>query len=580
MSDFFSDPCLAVASRPAQSVVGLRAGSITLSHSAFMQRIGAWSHAFQHLPGKQLALYLNDSLEFAAALLAAWQCGKTVWLNADTLNSSCAAMAKSVDAFAGDFPAEFQPLQASPAPVHLPPLTGLDPEFLGLVVHTSGSTGQAQAVPKKISQLTSEVANLEEVFGARLENAVVLATVSHQHIYGLLFRILWPLAAGRVIHAESLSFPEQLLQLAGQADCVLIASPAHLKRLPDHLDWQAARQHLRAVFSSGGPLTAEVAFSVGKLLGQVPLEVYGSSETGGIAWRQRKQGNIDTWQALPGVAWRIHQEDGLLEVRSPHLMQDAWLRLTDRGQMTEDGHLLLLGRSDRIVKIEEKRISLDAMEQALLSSELVNEVRILVDEEVAGQRQKLTAFVVPSALGHDLLAQTDKNTFNQRLRALLSGVVDAIALPRRWRYLDQMPVNAQGKTTHAQLLALINENQDQRPRLPQVHMLEQEATRVVLELTVPASLFYFDGHFAIAPVLPGVVQVDWAILYGRQYFDLPAIFISIHALKFQQVIHAETPVMLEMIHDLHKGSVQFRYFSDAGQHASGRILFTNEKTAC
>lgn len=580
MSEFFSDPCVAVASRPADTVIGLRAGSVSLSHSAFMQRIGAWSHAFQHLPGRQLALYLNDSLEFAAALLAAWQCGKTVWLNADTLSSSCMAMAKSVDAFAGDFPAEFQPVQASTASVQIPVLTRLDPDFPGLVVHTSGSTGQAQAVPKKISQLTSEVASLEEVFGARLGNAAVLATVSHQHIYGLLFRILWPLAAGRAIHADSLSFPEQLQQLAGQADCVLIASPAHLKRLPEHLDWQAARQHLRAVFSSGGPLTAEVAFSVGKLLGQVPLEVYGSSETGGIAWRQRKPGNIDTWQALPRVAWRIHQDDGLLEVRSPHLMQDAWLRLTDRGQMTEDGHLLLLGRSDRIVKIEEKRISLDAMEQALLNSELVSEVRILVDEEVAGQRQKLTAFVVPTAQGHTLLATADKHAFNQRLRTLLSGVVDAIALPRRWRYLDQMPVNAQGKTTHAQLLALINENQDQRPRFPVVQIHEQEATRVVLELTVPASLFYFDGHFPIAPVLPGVVQVDWAILYARQYFDLPAIFISIHALKFQQVIRAETPVMLEMIHDLHKGSLQFRYFSDAGQHASGRILFTNEKTAC
>ncbi|MBI3728146.1 MAG: acyl-CoA synthetase [Burkholderiales bacterium] len=577
MSDFSPDPCLALAARPGHAIIGWNATGVVL-HSDFLQRIGAWNTAIRNTPGTQLALYLEDSLEFSAALLAAWLENKTVWLTADTLPATCLALSKSVDAFFGEFPQEYQPVKAAvtAAPVIL---KALDPDFTGLVVHTSGSTGQPQAIPKKLSQLMSEVGSLEQVFGQRLGDAEIVTTVSHQHIYGLLFKVLWPLSAGRAIHALSVNFPEQLAQVLAQCNCALIASPAHLKRLPEYLDWQAGKQRLRAIFSSGGPLAAETAYTVGDMLGHVPFEVYGSSETGGIAWRQRQAGAIESWEALPKVDLRIVEED-LLEVRSPHLGQTDWLRMADKAQLTGNGRLLLQGRSDRIVKIEEKRISLDAIEQTLLASDLVSEARVIADHEVPGQRQKLSAFIVTTEQGRQLLGLEGKRAFNLRMRAILSGLVEAIALPRRWRYLEQMPVNAQGKTTLAQLHALLDDVSDPRPRLPQIRLLERAPEKVLFELIVPATLFYFDGHFSVAPVLPGVVQLDWVIKYGRQYFALPPIFKSVHALKFQHVIHPEVPVMLELLYDVVKDSLQFRYFSEAGQHAGGRIIFANEKPAC
>ena len=73
-------------------------------------------------------------------------------------------------------------------------------------------------------------------------------------------------------------------------------------------------------------------------------------------------------------------------------------------------------------------------------------------------------------------------------------------------------------------------------------------------------------------MLPGVVQVDWAIHYGRRYFGFKPGFGGINALKFQQMIRPECPVQLELAHDAEKGQLHFRYFSDAGAHASGRIL--------
>jgi 3-hydroxymyristoyl/3-hydroxydecanoyl-(acyl carrier protein) dehydratase len=106
-----------------------------------------------------------------------------------------------------------------------------------------------------------------------------------------------------------------------------------------------------------------------------------------------------------------------------------------------------------------------------------------------------------------------------------------------------------------------------------VRVLEQGDARVLLELTVPADLLYFDGHFDVAPVLPGVVQVDWAIRYGQQHFGRAGSFAGIQTLKFQQMIRPEQPVRLELSRDAARGSLAFRYFSEAGAHASGRILF-------
>ena len=79
----------------------------------------------------------------------------------------------------------------------------LNGDFVGLVLFTSGSTGVPQAIPKKLSQMSREVATLETQFGELLGVADISTTVSHQHIYGLLFNVLWPLVAGRAIHARS-----------------------------------------------------------------------------------------------------------------------------------------------------------------------------------------------------------------------------------------------------------------------------------------------------------------------------------------------------------------------------------------
>ncbi len=574
----------ALAARPAHAVAGWR-GAQAVSCAALVERIQAWRCALAARPGRHFALYIEDSLEFAAALLGAWQAGKTVWLTADALPASCAALRARVDGFLGEFPADCAPVAAPQSPTAA--IAGgaaagaLDGAFEALVVHTSGSTGAPQAIAKRLSQLASEVDVLEAMFGETLgSDAAVIATVSHQHIYGLLFKVLWPLCAGRPLRAESVAYPEELAALLARRPALLVSSPAHLKRLPDLAGWHDARAQLRAVFSSGGPLPEEAAHACADLLGKAPIEVYGSSETGGVAWRQRSRpAGAAAWTAFPNVEWRIGEE-GALAVRSPHLADAGWLPLADRAEAAADGRFELRGRADRIVKLEEKRISLDGLEAALCASPSVKEARLLLDE--SSQRACLAAIVVLAPEGRQQLQAEGKLAMNRSLRAVLAANAEAVALPRRWRYVHHMPVNAQGKTTHAALAALLSGEPGDagaaapapgRPTEPAWRELERGEATVRLSLTVPPDLLYFDGHFPGSPILPGVVQVDWAIARGRHYFATPPVFRDIAMLKFQQVITPGATVQLELAWDAAKGSLQFKYLSEAGQHASGRVLF-------
>jgi acyl-coenzyme A synthetase/AMP-(fatty) acid ligase len=555
--------------RAVDAVVGRRADAI-VRHGDFVARVRGWQATLQQTPGSRVALYFSESIEFAAALFGAWHAGKSVYLPSDALPATCAALQRVVNGFVGEFPADCAPIAWSAAVSTTDESVALDPDFAGLVVYTSGSTGAPQAIPKKLSQLATEVATLEALFGPIAGNADVVATVSHQHIYGLLFKVLWPLSTARAIHARSLSFPEELAQACAARDCILVSSPAHLKRLPDSPAWAASAHRIRAVFSSGGPLLLDVVRATDALLARVPIEVYGSSETGGVAWRQRFPDADESWTLMPGVASRIEPDDGVLAIRSPHLPDANWFRTADRAQAAGTGRFVLQGRADRIVKLEEKRISLDLIEAQLMQSALVSECRVLV---IDGRRDRLAAFVVLSAEGSKLLDSAGKHTLNSVLREHLAHAVERIALPRSWRYLDAMPVNAQGKTTHAELQALLDESARADQRLPQRRLLERDAQRAVYELLAPKDLLYFDGHFHGAPILPGVVQVDWALALGRENFDLPPVFRAMQALKFQQVIRPDMPFTLELLHDPLKSSLAFRYYSAAGPHASGRLLF-------
>ena len=539
------------ADAPASPVLGWAPG-------AWVRRVLAWRSAFAGQPADDVALYFEDAGECSAALFGAWLAGRTPWLPGDALAGTREALACNGVAWAGDVPGGLRAGDDAPAPS--PAM--LDPGSCRLVLFTSGTTGEPTPIGKTLLQLDREVAALETAFGARLGGAPVFGTVSHQHIYGLLFRVLWPLSAGRPFAPVRQVYNEELVAL-GPSPLVLVASPAHLKRLPPNQDWASLRRGLKAVFSSGGPLAADAALAVRTLWGLAAIEVFGSTETGGIAWRA-PGGERAPWQPLPGVQWRLR--DGRLCIRSPHLDEAHWRETSDHAEASPDGGFLLRGRADRIVKIEERRISLEAIESALLRSGLLEEARVLA---LPGHRVLLGAALVANAAGRKRLASAGRADLLACLRQALDGRVDRIAWPRRWRLLEALPADARGKTTQRALAALF------RPPMPAPEWEVRDATQASGWLQVDEELAAFDGHFPQALILPGVALLDWATRLAGQAFGLEGRFEGMDTVKFQQLVRPGTRLAFRLDWDAARARLGFRFVSDAGVHGSGWLRFAD-----
>ena len=540
-------PDRTVAVGPALDHAQLRADALCLA--AGLQARGI----------QRVAVHLDDAADLAIALLGAWRAGARVLLPADLQAQTRQRWSAEVDLWLTDLPGDTQPADLRQAPLE-PAQLDLDQCWLTLC--TSGSSGEPKRIEKTLRQLSNEVQALEQLWGADLGPvACMIGSVAAQHIYGLLFRVLWPLCAGRTFVRRQLAFPEDMQRASREHPAFAwVASPALLKRMGDNLDWPALGS-VRRVFSSGGALPAEAARSLEQRLGQWPTEVFGSSETGGIAWRQ----GGDLWQPFAGV--ELSQDgDGALLIASPYLPAGHVEHTADAARISPDGRFELLGRLDRIVKLEEKRISLPMLEQALAAHEWVSEARLGVVQE---SRASLGALLVLSEAGLLALRNLGRRAVTQALRQYLSGHCETLALPRRWRWLRQLPLNAQGKLPQAEVEAVL---MAPRPKAPEVLEKIETDGEWSLRLAVPPDLAYFSGHFPTAPVLPGVVQVDWALSLGRQLLDLPPRFVGMEVLKFQQLVRPGDEVQLHLRFDRERGKLYFAYRNDTAACSSGRIV--------
>ncbi|MDH1258991.1 acyl-CoA synthetase family protein [Pseudomonas atacamensis] len=539
-------PARAICQAPALNHTQLRAQA--LSVAAGLQSRGV----------KRLAVHLEDAADLAIALLGAWRAGVSVLLPADLQAQTRQRWSQEVDLWLTD-----QPGGAQLHDFTQPGLPGaeLDLDQCRLSLCTSGSSGEPKRIDKTLRQLANEVEALEQLWGADLGEACIIGSVATQHIYGLLFRVLWPLCAGRPFVRRQLAFSEDLQRASREYPAFAwVASPALLKRMGDNLDWPALSA-VRRVFSSGGALPPEAAQSLHQRLQQWPTEILGSSETGGIAWRQGES----LWQPFAGV--ELSQDsDGALLISSPYLPAGHVEHSADAARIAADGRFELLGRLDRIVKLEEKRISLPMLEQALAAHDWVAEARLGVVQE---NRASLGALLVLSESGLFALREHGRRGLTETLRKHLSQHCEALALPRRWRLLRQIPLNSQGKLAQADVEALLLAA---RPKAPEV--LEQSASdgEWSLQLSVPPDLAYFSGHFPKAPVLPGVVQVEWALNLGRQLLNLDGAFAGMEVLKFQQLVRPGDEIQLHLRFDAERGKLYFAYRNDTATCSSGRIL--------
>lgn len=556
-----------------------------VTNEAFLSRSAAWAAGFKKAKAagsSRAALFFEDTVDFAAALFGAWRVGIMTVLLPDALPATLekVAEASAIDCTAGNcenagLPA-VTPLVDEPLALFADEPLDETAELLALL--TSGSTGEAKVIPKRLEQLFIEVEGIDRAMadyglgsGALRVDAplpLFFATVTHQHIYGLLFRALWPLLGIGLMTNERLHYPEALaaaMKATDDSPIFVVSSPAHLKRLDDPSLFEGLAERILFVSSSAGPLDDAGAEKSLKAFGRLPFEILGSTETGGIARRMREMtadGLVTpAWVAMPGVDMGIEpsadapivalseltrQSDivwpvtGRLALKTPQLAGPDFELGGDNIEIEKNGAFRLIGRADRIVKVEGKRVSLAMIEKPLAASPWIAQAKALL---LTGRRDEIGVVLELTSEGRDALFEKGKHALTQELRAILTDSIDPVALPKRWRLVEKMPVNAQGKSPVVLLKTLFD------ARHLEWMTIEKEtepARRVTLRTTLPTHLAWFRGHFPDRLILPGVGILKLTSDAARDVFGLETALLQVRNLKFKSMMKPQQTMLLTL----------------------------------
>lgn len=315
---------------------------------------------------------------------------------------------------------------------------------------TSGSTGEIKKVEKSLILFEREASVLEQMWGAQLGEIPIVGTVTHQHVFGMTFRIMWPIVAGRPFHSEfHVAWEPLMAHLNGPS--MIVTSPAQLTRLGGLAPGTYANRP-RMIISAGAPLPTDAANEATEIFGCAPTEILGSTEAGVIAWRRGGSEPV-LWQPLPSVEVAASR-DGVLMLRSAHASGHGWSEQADRISLSADGRFRLEGRIDRILKVEGKRVSLERLERKIAGLPWVQEAAVV---GLGGSRTYLGAVVRLSAAGVAEIKRLGKFRFERMLRRELSSTEDLAVLPRRWRFVDFMPMDGLGKRRVRDVVELLEQ---------------------------------------------------------------------------------------------------------------------------
>ncbi|MBI1405475.1 MAG: AMP-binding protein [Caulobacter sp.] len=545
MSGFLSALLTAPADRQVFTAPApVTAGQIRATAAALAPRLAGQAPLF---------VYTASAALFTAALLAAAIARRPLALPAHTQDAYLAEVGGAGAVLLDDATLSLSAECDAPAGR----LTGAADD-IDLTFFTSGSTGAPKRIERRLSQLETESRALEATFGD--QTGPVQATVSHQHIYGLIYRIVWPVMTGRPSADMAAEYWEQLDGRLGP-DVTLISSPAHLTRLPPVMDLSSQAPGL--VFSSGQLLPTPAALACAAVFGRPVTEVLGSTETGGVAWRRQALGD-EPWTPFSVV--RVGQDEaGGLTVATPYLDGEDPFPMGDRVEPLADGRFRLLGRADRMEKIDGKRVSLTRVEEALTALPQIAEAAALTLPDRQGA---LAAVVELTAEGVAALEEKGAFRFGRLLRAALADRLEPIERPKHWRFVPRMPVDAQGKRRISDLRARFADT----PRVPPYEVVSREGDTARMKVSLPPDLIYFQGHFPDEAILPGISQVHMAVLIGEQTLGFTPASSELNRVKFKDIVRPGEVLDLTLTADRDRGRLTFQWLRANGNEASAGVI--------
>ena len=397
-------------------------------------------------------------------------------------------------------------------------------------LQTSGSSGKSKMIEKTLAQMIKEGEYLAGELNFSSQNTF-FSSVSHRHMFGLTFKVFLPLVLGARVIADELNYPEAILGL-DLANHVFIASPVLLRTLTQS-PAASSLKGLSGIVSAGSPLKKELRDKLGKICDARIIEIYGSTETGIVA-RDEGRG-LRLFSAVnAGLDGR-----GALNVSSP------WCDFfqTNDAASIGDNRLALQGRIDRIVKLNDKRVSLESIEAKLLESGLLADCYCAPHPKF----KRIAALLELNGEGLKKFRKIGKKGVAAELKELLK--LEFKNSVRYFKIVEKMPRNQQGKFEKSEFENVLfaspkpvwsggrvneageicggqiyksGQNLASGLNCGAVNVsdicakfegggerLENSVQKYEFSAVVHAGLEIFESHFPNLPLLPGFMQLDY-----------------------------------------------------------------------
>ena len=409
--------------------------------------------------------------------------------------------------------------------------------------YTSGSTGVPKVIKKSLYNLIVEAEDLNEQFSIP-EGCQFLTTAKMTHMFGMTFALMYPLVNGYVINADIIKFPEEI----NCDDFVFISTPSFLDRMAKY-DYNPYPP--RYVFTAGDKLN-DFTFKYFEKTSKV-IEIYGSTESGMIAYRDS---SVESFLNPFKKVEVLTDNSSQIIVKSDYFLEDE-LQLNDIIEKSGD-KFKILGRSDRLFKVQEKRISAVELENILKKNEFIENSYCLKVGE------KIGAAVVLSKLGVEKLLKSGSIDLIKELKVFMQKYSEIV--PQRWRFLSELPKNSAGKTDRKRIEKIFALNLS----IPFVIDKKVSKDEAELRIVFLKNSNFFKGHFPDVPVLPGVVQVFFAHFFAEDAFDMNISKNKIKKIKFSRVIKPDREVILKLKNN--NLSLDFVYTDNESPFSSGTFI--------
>jgi 4-coumarate--CoA ligase (photoactive yellow protein activation family) len=291
-----------------------------------------------------------------------------------------------------------------------------------LTFRTSGSTGQPKACQHRIADLEMEAGYWAQLLSATKH---ILSLVPSQHIYGTIWTVLLPKRLGVSCEYGRLKPSSALSRAVGGAPTLVIATPTI---------WQFLAKSLPIFptnilgITSTGPLTADLGdLLLEKGLGRL-VEVYGSSETGAVGWRDHGDAHynlIDYWRPIGEGELARRNADG----------SENSMTVMDRLVFAGDTRFAVAGRLDGAVQIGGYNVFPGRIRDTLAERPEVRDAAVRLDQRTG----RLKAFLVPHDPGCDPAAMVNA------IDRWCAEALPAHERPRSFTVGNAIPRNEMGK---------------------------------------------------------------------------------------------------------------------------------------